>query len=106
MEIRGGLSPWSTYELRVSAANLLGYGPPSLPSPQTNTLISVPDKVPANITGGEGNNGDLTIRWVVSMQDKITVICEHVLEMSTASASARAERAQYFLQDFLATTRV
>ena len=57
------VSPYSTYEFRISAANTLGYGPPSIPSPQYNTR---PDRIyqpPANIGGGGGKTGDLTITW-------------------------------------------
>ncbi|CAG0882320.1 unnamed protein product [Cyprideis torosa] len=57
------LSPWSSYEFRVSAYNLLGLGQPSVPSPLTNTLTDVPYAVVPNVTGGGGNVGDLTIRW-------------------------------------------
>lgn len=57
------LSPFSTYEFRVAAANALGYGPLSMPSPQFNTR---PDRIylpPANVGGGGGKTGDLTITW-------------------------------------------
>lgn len=57
------VSPFSTYEFRISAANALGYGPPSIPSPQYNTR---PDRIyrpPANVGGGGGKTGDLTITW-------------------------------------------
>ncbi|XP_066997548.2 contactin [Anabrus simplex] len=57
------LSPWSSYEFRVSAANELGYGPPSAPSPLHNTPPDRPYKAPSNIGGGGGKIGDLTIRW-------------------------------------------
>ena len=57
------VSPYSTYEFRVSAANTLGYGPPSIPSPSYNTR---PDRIyapPLNVGGGGGKTGDLTITW-------------------------------------------
>lgn len=57
------LSPWSTYEFRVSAMNELGTGIPSEPSPQYNTEKGVPFKVPMNVGGGGGKAGTLTITW-------------------------------------------
>jgi hypothetical protein len=57
------VSPYSTYEFRISAANTLGYGPSSIPSPQYNTR---PDRIfqpPTNVGGGGGKTGDLTITW-------------------------------------------
>lgn len=62
-QLVNAISPYSTYEFRVSAANQLGYGPPSLASPQYNTR---PDRIyqpPANVGGGGGKTGDLTITW-------------------------------------------
>ncbi|XP_049845244.1 contactin-like [Schistocerca gregaria] len=57
------LSPWSGYEFRVPAANALGYGPPSAPSPIYNTPADVPHKAPSNVGGGGGKIGELTITW-------------------------------------------
>jgi len=57
------LSPWSTYEFRVSAANVLGYGLPSSPSPMYNTPPDKPRRAPSNVGGGGGKIGDLTISW-------------------------------------------
>lgn len=57
------LSPWSSYEFRVSAINDLGVGPPSDPSPIYNTDKAVPFKAPSNVFGGGGKAGTLTIRW-------------------------------------------
>lgn len=62
-QLLNAVSPYSTYEFRISAANMLGYGPPSIPSPQYNTR---PDRIyqpPANVGGGGGKTGDLTITW-------------------------------------------
>lgn len=59
------LSPWSTYEFRVSAANILGYGYPSSPSPQYHTPPDKPRVAPRNVGGGGGKIGDLTISWTV-----------------------------------------
>lgn len=62
-QLLNAVSPYSTYEFRVSAANTLGYGPFSQPSPQYNTR---PDRIyqaPENVGGGGGKTGDLTITW-------------------------------------------
>nr|CAD7573639.1 unnamed protein product [Timema californicum] len=61
--LENSLSPWSTYEFRVSACNQLGCGQPSAPSPQFNTLTDRPYKAPSKIGGGGGKIGDLTITW-------------------------------------------
>lgn len=57
------LSPWSKYEFRVLAANVLGAGPPSDPSPQYNTAVDRPYVAPRNVGGGGGKAGSLTITW-------------------------------------------
>jgi hypothetical protein len=57
------LSPWSTYEFRVRAINELGQGLPSDPSPQYNTDKDRPFRYPANVGGGGGKAGTLTITW-------------------------------------------
>jgi hypothetical protein len=62
-QLKEVLSPWSSYEFRVSAINDLGLGPPSDPSPQYNTDKAVPFKAPANVGGGGGKAGTLTITW-------------------------------------------
>ncbi|KAL0268356.1 UNVERIFIED_CONTAM: hypothetical protein PYX00_010329 [Menopon gallinae] len=61
--VEGVLSPWSIYEFRVAALNGLGLGPFSAPSPQYSTQTSSPHKAPANVGGGGGKIGDLTISW-------------------------------------------
>lgn len=63
VNINGVLSPWSTYEFRVSATNELGTGEASEPSPQYNTDKASPNKYPSNISGGGGKAGTLTITW-------------------------------------------
>lgn len=61
--LRNVLSPWSTYEFRVSAINDLGVGLPSDSSPLYNTDKERPFRYPANIGGGGGKTGSLTITW-------------------------------------------
>ncbi|XP_077981249.1 contactin-4-like [Glandiceps talaboti] len=59
------LSPWSSYEFRVTATNDIGKGQPSWPSPP-NTALTARDKpydAPSNVGGGGGNVGDLRITW-------------------------------------------
>lgn len=57
------LSPWNNYRFRLSAANTLGYGPPSDPSPSIDVPPAKPRHVPEDIGGGGGKVGDLSIRW-------------------------------------------
>ncbi|XP_049513150.1 contactin isoform X3 [Dermacentor silvarum] len=57
------LSPWSKYEFRVIAANLLGVGQPSDPSLQYNTAVDRPYVAPRTVSGGGGTTGSLTITW-------------------------------------------
>jgi hypothetical protein len=59
------LSPWVAYEFRVVAANDFGYGIPSSPSPQYNTLPAKPFIAPRNVSGGGGKTNSLTITWQV-----------------------------------------
>jgi len=61
--LRNVLSPWSTYEFRVSAINDLGVGAPSDSSPLYNTDKERPFGYPNNISGGGGKTGSLTITW-------------------------------------------
>lgn len=73
------LSPWSTYEFRISAANKFGYGPPSAPSPQVRTPSDKPSMYPNNIRGGGGNTGTLTIVWDVGVPISCYLfrLCKH-----------------------------
>ncbi|XP_014371017.2 contactin [Papilio machaon] len=61
--INTALMPGSVYEFRVQAVNALGVGKPSAPSPQFSTLPDKPYQAPANVGGGGGKIGDLTITW-------------------------------------------
>ncbi|KAK0161854.1 hypothetical protein PV327_008261 [Microctonus hyperodae] len=61
--LEGVLNPFTTYEFRVSAANDLGYGPPSAPSPKYSTPPARPTRAPTNVGGGYGKQGELTITW-------------------------------------------
>lgn len=58
-----GLTPWSGYEFSVCAVNDLGIGTPSAPSPLYNTHTDKPYMAPAEVGGGGGKIGDLTIKW-------------------------------------------
>lgn len=61
--IENVLNPYTTYEFRIAAFNELGYGLPSMPSPQYSTPSNKPTKPPSNIGGGGGKIGDLTMTW-------------------------------------------
>ena len=62
-QLINAVSPYSTYEFRLAAANSVGYGPFSEPSPQYNTRPDRIYKAPNNVGGGGGKTGDLTITW-------------------------------------------
>lgn len=55
--LKNVLSPWSTYEFRVSAINDLGVGAASSSSPLYNTDKERPFRYPSNISGGGGKTG-------------------------------------------------
>ncbi|RVE71610.1 hypothetical protein OJAV_G00053470 [Oryzias javanicus] len=57
------LSPWTEYEFRVIAANILGSGEPSKPSPKERTLEAVPVVAPSEVGGGGGTGRELIITW-------------------------------------------
>ena len=61
--IENVLTPWSTYEFRISAWNSWGMGAFSAPSPRHSTPPARPYIAPYNIGGGGGKIGDLTITW-------------------------------------------
>ncbi|OWF39873.1 Contactin [Mizuhopecten yessoensis] len=60
-----GLKPGVGYIFRVSAANSLGIGEPSKPSDIFQTLQAAPSVAPANVGGGGGSVGDLTLTWLL-----------------------------------------
>ena len=62
-DIEVSLTPWSTYEFRVSAVNELGMGFPSAPSPRHSTPPDRPYIAPS-VGGGGGKRGDLTVTWI------------------------------------------
>ncbi|XP_072026167.1 contactin-4-like [Amphiura filiformis] len=70
-EVRlNGVSPWSTYEFRVTAMNDLGYGQPSEPSEPVTTPQKSPTKAPENVRGCCGGVGNLKIEWdALHMED-------------------------------------
>ncbi|XP_059806228.1 contactin-2 [Hypanus sabinus] len=57
------LIPWMDYEFRVIASNILGTGDPSLPSQTIRTKEAAPTVAPSNISGGGGNQHEVTILW-------------------------------------------
>uniref|UniRef100_A0A3P9MHC2 Contactin 1 n=1 Tax=Oryzias latipes TaxID=8090 RepID=A0A3P9MHC2_ORYLA len=57
------LFPWTEYEFRVIAANILGSGDPSKPSPKERTLDTVPVVAPSEVGGGGGTGRELIITW-------------------------------------------
>lgn len=63
--VEKSLTPYSVYDFRVQAINILGVGTPSPPSPRHNTLNDHPYNAPSNIGGGGGKIGDLVITWKV-----------------------------------------
>uniref|UniRef100_A0A8C6R358 Contactin 2 n=1 Tax=Nannospalax galili TaxID=1026970 RepID=A0A8C6R358_NANGA len=58
-----GLMPWTDYEFRVSASNILGTGEPSGPSSRIRTKEAVPSVAPSGLSGGGGAPGELIINW-------------------------------------------
>lgn len=57
------LVPYTEYEFRVIATNVLGTGDPSDPSHKVTSLETVPAVAPHNIGGGGGSSRELTITW-------------------------------------------
>ncbi|KAK7482103.1 hypothetical protein BaRGS_00026687, partial [Batillaria attramentaria] len=58
------LNPFTGYRFRISARNVYGHGPYSLPTTFYQTPVAPPRRAPVNITAGEGKVGDLNITWV------------------------------------------
>ncbi|XP_038675989.1 contactin-2 isoform X2 [Scyliorhinus canicula] len=59
------LTPWMDYEFRVIAKNILGTGDPSLPSQTIRTREAAPTVAPSNISGGGGDQHEVTMLWAV-----------------------------------------
>ncbi|KAF7669853.1 hypothetical protein LDENG_00128960 [Lucifuga dentata] len=57
------LFPWTEYEFRVIATNILGTGEPSSPSPKVSTQEAIPVVAPSDVGGGGGTSRELTITW-------------------------------------------
>ncbi|KAF4018230.1 hypothetical protein G4228_009989, partial [Cervus hanglu yarkandensis] len=65
-----GLTPWTDYEFRVLASNILGTGEPSGPSSKIQTKEAAPSVAPSGLSGGGGAPGELTVTWTVSSEEK------------------------------------
>ncbi|XP_011371413.2 contactin-2 [Pteropus vampyrus] len=58
-----GLTPWTDYEFRVIASNILGTGEPSGPSSKIRTKEAAPSVAPSGLSGGGGAPGELIVNW-------------------------------------------
>ncbi|XP_040278114.1 contactin-2 [Bufo bufo] len=58
-----GLTPWTDYQFRVVASNILGAGEPSFPSAIIRTKEAAPIVAPSGLNGGGGAPNELTITW-------------------------------------------
>ena len=68
MYLENVLNPFTIYEFRVQAGNELGYGPPSMPSPQYSTPADKPAKAPSNIRGGGGKFTQYSLTKIVDVE--------------------------------------
>ncbi|XP_038666627.1 neural cell adhesion molecule L1-like protein isoform X4 [Scyliorhinus canicula] len=57
------LSPYVTYQFRVSALNEVGTSHPSVPSKKHKTISAVPEKNPKNVKGEGTNIDNMKISW-------------------------------------------
>ncbi|XP_067855020.1 neural cell adhesion molecule L1-like protein isoform X1 [Heptranchias perlo] len=57
------LSPYVTYQFRISARNKVGTSHPSLPSRKHTTKSAVPEKNPKNVKGEGTNIDNMEISW-------------------------------------------
>ncbi|XP_078065563.1 neural cell adhesion molecule L1-like protein isoform X2 [Mustelus asterias] len=57
------LSPYVTYQFRISALNEVGKGHPSMPSKTFTTESAVPEKNPKNVRGEGTNIDNMKISW-------------------------------------------
>nr|XP_008533929.1 PREDICTED: LOW QUALITY PROTEIN: contactin-2-like [Equus przewalskii] len=60
-----GLTPWTDYEFRVLASNILGTGEPSGPSSKIRTQEAAPSVAPSGLSGGGGAPGELVVNWTI-----------------------------------------
>ena len=60
------LSPYTTYQLRLIAENVVGRSAPSSPTRGFVTLKAVPEVAPRNVTAIASNATAFTISWLVS----------------------------------------
>ncbi|KAF2352237.1 Immunoglobulin I-set [Trinorchestia longiramus] len=62
------LVPFTTYQLRLIARNVVGDSPPSPPSPQFQTLQAAPAHPPSNVTVRAVSATELRVRWIPLQQ--------------------------------------
>ena len=62
------LSPYTTYQLRLIAQNVVGRSAPSSPSRGFTTLKTVPEVAPRNVTVVALNATAFKISWSVSLK--------------------------------------
>ena len=60
------LVPFTTYQVRLVARNVVGASQPSAPSPQFQTLQAAPAHSPSNVTVRAVSATELRVRWIVS----------------------------------------
>ena len=61
------LSPYTSYQLRLIAQNVVGRSAPSSPTRSFTTLKTVPEVAPQNVTVIALNATAFTLSWLVSL---------------------------------------